>query len=154
MTTQPTPDPIEPLGPTALAPFANSPADALETIFGFDQFRTGQREVVDRLLDGDDCLAVMPTGSGKSLCYQMTAALTQGVTLVVSPLIALMKDQIDALQATGLPVTEINSSMSRATQQERIERMRLGDYKIVYIAPERFRSQSCTFSKASFLCDT
>jgi len=142
MPPTPATEHLEPMGPTALAPFAETPDEALAAIFGFDEFRTGQREVVERLLEGRDALAVMPTGSGKSLCYQLTAALTQGVTLVVSPLIALMKDQIDALEATGLPVTEINSSMSRATQRERIERLRVGDYKVVYVAPERFRSQS------------
>ena len=139
-------EPLEPLGPTALAPFAESPDEGLEKIFGFDDFRKGQREVVEHLLEGDDALVVMPTGSGKSLCYQLTGALTQGVTLVVSPLIALMKDQIDTLRRTGLPATEINSSMSWAEQQERIDRMRVGDYKIVYVAPERFRSDS--FCKA------
>jgi ATP-dependent DNA helicase RecQ len=146
MTSSHAPQTLRPNGPTALARFADSPDEALDEIFGFDEFRPGQRDVVDRLLDGHDCLAVMPTGSGKSLCYQLTAAVTEGVTLVVSPLIALMKDQLDALHETGLPATEINSSMSRREQQDRIEGMRVGDYKIVYIAPERFRSP--TFRRA------
>ncbi len=142
MTQPPDRDLLEPLGATALAPFAASPDEALETIFGFEAFRAGQRRVVDRLVDGGDALAVMPTGSGKSLCYQLTAALTEGVTLVVSPLIALMKDQLDALHQTGLPATEINSSISRRERRRRIEGMRTGDYKIVYVAPERFRSSA------------
>jgi ATP-dependent DNA helicase RecQ len=146
MTLQATPDILRPLGPTALAPFAETADQALEEIFGFDGFRDGQREVVEHLLDGRDALVVMPTGSGKSLIYQLTGALTQGVTLVVSPLIALMKDQVDAVTPTGLPVCAINSSMSRAEQQRRIEGMYVGDYKIVYVAPERFRSP--TFCEA------
>jgi ATP-dependent DNA helicase RecQ len=139
-------DLLRPLGPTALAPFATGPDEALEGIFGFDEFRRGQREVVERLLEGRDALVVMPTGSGKSLCYQLAGALIQGVTLVVSPLIALMKDQVDALALTGLPACAINSSMSRGEQQRRIEGMYVGDYKFVYVAPERFRSP--TFCEA------
>jgi ATP-dependent DNA helicase RecQ len=80
--------------------------------FGFDDFREGQREVVGSILEGKDAVVVMPTGSGKSLCYQLPAMILDGVTLVVSPLIALMKDQVDALQARGLPATFINSSLS------------------------------------------
>ncbi len=146
MTLDATPDILRPLGPTALAPFAETADEALREIFGFEGFRDGQREVVEHLLGGRDALVVMPTGSGKSLVYQLTGALTQGVTLVVSPLIALMKDQVDAMAATGLPVCDINSSMSRAEQQRRIEGMYLGDYKVVYVAPERFRSP--TFCEA------
>ena len=140
MTTPAADDILTPLGPTALAPFAESPDEALETIFGFSSFRDGQRRAIDHLLDGRNALVVMPTGSGKSLCYQLVGAMTQGVTLVVSPLIALMKDQVDALDDTGLPATAINSSMTRAEQQRRIEGMYIGDYKIVYVAPERFNS--------------
>ena len=139
-------DPPQPLGPTALAPFAETPDEALGEIFGHADFREGQRGVVEHLLGGNDGLVVMPTGSGKSLCYQLTGAMTQGVTLVVSPLIALMKDQVDALDQTGLPACEINSSISRREQQARIDGMRRGDYKIVYVAPERFRSS--TFCRA------
>lgn len=133
-------DSLRPLGPTALAPFAQTVDEALLEIFGYDAFRPGQREVVEHLVEGHDALVVMPTGSGKSLCYQLAGALTQGVTLVVSPLIALMKDQVDALASTGLPACAINSSISRAEQQERIAEMHAGDYKLVYVAPERFRS--------------
>lgn len=137
---------LRPLGPTALAPFFESSEEAMAQIFGFSSFRAGQREVVEHLVDGGDALVVMPTGSGKSLCYQLTAALVEGVTLVVSPLIALMKDQVDQLQATGLPATAIHSAISRKEQQERIQAMYLGDYKVVYITPERF--QSPTFCAA------
>src|SRR6056297_2758751 len=112
---------LTPLGPTALAPFATDADEALATIFGFDSFREGQRPVGEHLLSGRDALVVMSTGSGKSLCYQLAATLKQGVTLVISPLIALMKDQVDGLEATGLPAVAIHSSMSRAEQQRRIE---------------------------------
>lgn len=113
---------------------------SLRELFGFDQFREGQEEVINATLAGKDAVVVMPTGSGKSLCYQLPAMLRNGATLVVSPLIALMKDQVDALQARGLPATFINSSINEAEQHKRIEGVRKGQYKLVYVAPERFRS--------------
>src|SRR5918992_1515752 len=118
-------------------------SDAITTLrqhFGFDDFREGQREVIGSILEGKDAVVVMPTGSGKSLCYQLPAMILDGVTLVVSPLIALMKDQVDALQARGLPATFINSSISEPEQRARIDELRRGAHKLVYIAPERFRS--------------
>jgi ATP-dependent DNA helicase RecQ len=121
----------------------HSLADALSSLrkhFGFDDFREGQREVVASILEGKDAVVVMPTGSGKSLCYQLPAMIREGVTLVVSPLIALMKDQVDALRARGLPATFINSSIPEAEQRARIESLRRHEQKLVYIAPERFRS--------------
>jgi ATP-dependent DNA helicase RecQ len=121
--------------------------DAINTLrqhFGFDDFREGQREVVGSILDGKDAVVVMPTGSGKSLCYQLPAMILDGVTLVVSPLIALMKDQVDALQARGLPATFINSSLSETEQHARIDSLRRRAHKLVYIAPERFRSSRFT----------
>jgi ATP-dependent DNA helicase RecQ len=113
---------------------------SLRQHFGFDDFREGQREVIGSILEGKDAVVVMPTGSGKSLCYQLPAMILDGVTLVVSPLIALMKDQVDALLARGLPATFINSSISETEQRARIESLRRGEHKLVYIAPERFRS--------------
>jgi len=113
---------------------------SLRQHFGFDDFREGQREVIGSILEGKDAVVVMPTGSGKSLCYQLPAMILDGVTLVVSPLIALMKDQVDALQARGLPATFINSSISEPEQRARIEALRRREHKLVYIAPERFRS--------------
>ena len=115
-------------------------ATSLRTHFGFDNFREGQREVIESILAGKDVVVVMPTGSGKSLCYQLPAMILDGVTLVVSPLIALMKDQVDALQARGLPATFINSSIPETEQRARIESLRRREHKLVYIAPERFRS--------------
>jgi ATP-dependent DNA helicase RecQ len=108
--------------------------------FGLTSFRPGQREVIETVLAGDDCLCVMPTGGGKSLCYQLPAIVQPGLTLVVSPLIALMKDQVDQLAALGLPATFINSTLTPDEQSQRLERMAAGDYHLVYVVPERFRS--------------
>ena len=115
---------------------------ALEKYFGFREFREPQGEVISEILNGQDVFVLMPTGGGKSLCYQLPAILRDGVTVVVSPLVALMKDQVDALVARGLSATLINSTISTAEQQQRIRRMRAGEFKLVYIAPERFRSRS------------
>jgi ATP-dependent DNA helicase RecQ len=115
---------------------------ALEKYFGFREFREPQGEVISGILNGQDVFVVMPTGGGKSLCYQLPAILLDGVTVVVSPLVALMKDQVDALAARGLSATLINSTISATEQHQRIRRMREGEFKLVYIAPERFRSRS------------
>ncbi|MCI0628675.1 MAG: RecQ family ATP-dependent DNA helicase [Acidobacteria bacterium] len=109
--------------------------------FGFSEFREGQEEIIEAVVAGQDVLAVMPTGSGKSLCYQLPALLFPGVTLVVSPLIALMKDQVDALERRQIPASFINSTLSFAEQQQRITQMREGHLKLVYVAPERFRNR-------------
>ncbi|MEN6556648.1 MAG: ATP-dependent DNA helicase RecQ [Thermoguttaceae bacterium] len=108
--------------------------------FGLTTFRHGQKEVISTVLAGDDCLCVMPTGGGKSLCYQLPSLALDGLTLVVSPLIALMKDQVDQLQSRGLPVTFINSTLSAAEQYARLDRVAAGEFRLVYVAPERFRS--------------
>lgn len=113
---------------------------SLRKHFGFDDFREGQRDVIGSILEGKDAVVVMPTGSGKSLCYQLPAMILDGATLVVSPLIALMKDQVDALLARGLPATFINSSIPESEQRARIEALRRREHKLVYVAPERFRS--------------
>src|SRR6187200_1622343 len=116
-------------------------SDAITTLrqhFGFDDFREGQREVVGSLLEGKDAVVVMPTGSGKSLCYQLPALMLNGATIVVSPLIALMKDQVDALHARELPATFINSSIAEREQWSRIEGLRRGEFKLVYVAPSVF----------------
>jgi len=116
------------------------PLEALEHHFGFREFLAGQEPVVSSLLAGRDTLAVMPTGGGKSLCYQLPAMVMEGVTLVISPLIALMKDQVDGLIRKGVPATMINSTLSPAEQSERLRDLEAGKFKLVYIAPERFRS--------------
>jgi len=118
------------------------PVAALERHFGFREFLPGQEPVVSSLLAGRDTLAVMPTGGGKSLCYQLPAMVMEGVTLVVSPLIALMKDQVDGLVRKGVPATMINSTLTPAEQTERLREMSAGKFKLVYIAPERFRSSA------------
>src|ERR1700736_4229584 len=116
------------------------PQEALDKYFGFREFREPQSEIIAEILAGNDVFVVMPTGGGKSLCYQLPAVLLDGVTVVVSPLIALMKDQVDALLGRGIPATLINSTISFTEQHRRIEQMRAGHFRLVYIAPERFRS--------------
>ncbi len=109
--------------------------------FGLSDFRAGQRQVLETVFAGQDCLCIMPTGGGKSLCFQLPAIAREGTVLVVSPLIALMKDQVDSLLEREIAATYINSSLSPAEQQERISRMAAGQLDLVYIAPERMRSR-------------
>ena len=113
----------------------------LEQHFGFREFLEGQEHVIETILDGQDTLVIMPTGGGKSLCYQFPALALDGITVVVSPLIALMKDQVDALAEKKIPATFINSSLGQSEIDNRISRMQRGDYRLVYIAPERFKSE-------------
>jgi len=112
----------------------------LQSAFGFDSFRPGQQEAIQSLLAGRHTLVVMPTGAGKSLIFQLAALQLDGLTLVISPLIALMKDQVDSLIRRGIPATCINSAMPASEQTERLDHLARGDYRIVYIAPERLRS--------------
>lgn len=120
----------------------HDPLAVLERVFGHRQFLEGQGRIVSALLSGRDALAIMPTGGGKSLCYQLPALIMDGVTVVVSPLIALMKDQVDALQRRGVAAEVINSTVDASVQRERIAALRRGDLKLVYIAPERFRQRA------------
>jgi ATP-dependent DNA helicase RecQ len=124
------------------APLVSDLDAGLKQLFGFDAFRPGQRDVMEATLKGLNALVVMPTGSGKSLCYQLPACVLDGITLVVSPLIALMKDQVDALEQRGIPATYINSSLSPREQRDRMFLIESGKVKLVYIAPERFRNQA------------
>ncbi len=126
-------------------PLANSVEEAL-SLFSYTSLRNGQGEAIQDVLDNKDSLVVMPTGSGKSLCFQIPSCLFDGLTIVVSPLIALMKDQVDALQRKDIPATFINSSLSGDEQNERITAMQSGAYRIVYVAPERFRSTRFTYA--------
>jgi ATP-dependent DNA helicase RecQ len=119
-----------------------TPLEALKKHFGHGGFLEGQDRVIEQITSGRDGLVVMPTGGGKSLCYQLPALCFEGVTLVVSPLIALMKDQVDALVSKGIPATLINSTVAWEDQKERLDGMRTGRYKLVYVAPERFRAES------------
>ena len=109
---------------------------ALKAIFGFDRFRPGQEEIISAVLNGRDCIGVMPTGAGKSLTYQIPARLLGGTTLVVSPLIALMKDQVDAMQEAGIRATFINSSLAPEERRQRLEGLWAGAYELIYAAPE------------------
>ncbi len=111
--------------------------EILKKYYGYDEFRPGQAKVIASLISGKDTLAIMPTGAGKSLCFQVPAMLLPGVTVVVSPLISLMKDQVDALTEQGIPATFINSSLSGAEAGRRLYNLRAGRYKLVYVAPER-----------------
>ena len=120
----------------------HTPEQALKILFGYDSFRAGQKSVIDSILAGRDAFAVMPTGAGKSVCYQIPAVLLPGITLVVSPLISLMQDQVKALNEAGVPAAFINSSLSEKDYNETIRRARQGIYKIIYIAPERLATES------------
>src|SRR5438094_593142 len=120
---------------------ARHPLEVLTARFGFDAFRPGQERVVEALLAGRSALAVFPTGAGKSLCYQLPALLLDGMTIVVSPLIALMKDQIDFLQRGGIDAARLDSSLDAAEQREISDRLRAGALKLLYVAPERFNNE-------------
>lgn len=112
----------------------------LKTHFGYDTFKKGQETLISGILEGRDALGVMPTGAGKSVCYQVPAAVMDGVTLVVSPLISLMKDQVDTLNQSGIPTTFINSTLTAQELNARFRDIAGGRYKLVYVAPERLES--------------
>jgi ATP-dependent DNA helicase RecQ len=112
------------------------PPTVLHPVFGFDTFLPGQEEVIGAVLAGRDCIAVMPTGAGKSLTYQLPARILEGTVLVLSPLISLMKDQVDALLGLGFRAAEINSTLDPEERQLRLAAFRRGEYELVYLAPE------------------
>lgn len=114
--------------------------ELLASYFGYSSFRRGQDETIKNILDGKDTVCIMPTGGGKSLCYQIPALVLEGTTLVISPLISLMKDQVDTLTQNGIPATYINSSISITEANQRIQLAKQGHYKLLYIAPERLDS--------------
>lgn len=115
----------------------HTPEGALKVLFGYDSFRPGQKEVIESILSGRDVFAVMPTGAGKSVCYQIPAMLLPGITLVISPLISLMQDQVKALNEAGVSAAFINSALSENAYFETIRKAQQGLYKILYVAPER-----------------
>jgi ATP-dependent DNA helicase RecQ len=115
---------------------AQPPEEVLKDVFGYDSFRPGQREIIDAVLAGQDCVGVMPTGSGKSLTYQVPAIALGRFALVVSPLIALMKDQVDALTEAGVSATFLNSTLSFDERRERLAAIAAGKHRLVYVAPE------------------
>lgn len=110
----------------------------LKQYFGYDNFRPLQEEIVNHVVAGNDCFVLMPTGGGKSLCYQLPALKFKGMTLVISPLIALMKDQVDALRTCGINAEFINSSLNPGQIEEILTQIKDGKVKILYVAPERF----------------
>jgi len=113
----------------------------MERVFGFHEFRPGQDEILESVLDGSDCLVIMPTGGGKSLCYQVPAFIRPGITLVISPLIALMKDQVDSLRVLDLPVDAVHSLMGLGEQEDTLRKISEGRTRLVYASPERLRNQ-------------
>lgn len=122
---------------------ANAAAlQVLKEKFGYDSFRPGQDQVIDRIMNHENTLAVMPTGGGKSLCYQIPALLLSGITVVVSPLIALMKDQVDALNDNGIAATFINSSITFQEIDYRLDMCARGEVKLLYVAPERLDNEN------------
>lgn len=113
----------------------------LQQYFGYTDFRSGQEELIDAQLAGRDVLGIMPTGGGKSLCYQIPALLSEGITLVISPLISLMKDQVTALKNAGISAAFLNSSLSQEQMRKAMGNMRAGMYKIVYVARSAWRQR-------------
>lgn len=114
----------------------------LKKHFGYDEFRNGQAEIISHILSKQDSLGIMPTGSGKSICYQIPALLFDGVTIVISPLISLMKDQVDSLNQIGIPTTYINSSLTLSEYMQTLDNISYNMYKIIYVAPERLNSET------------
>ncbi len=117
-------------------------SEALKTLFGHDDFREGQEDLIDGLLSGRDVLGIMPTGGGKSVCYQIPAMLLPGIALVISPLISLMKDQVAALREAGVPAAFLNATLTPEQQALALSRAREGRYKLIYVAPERLKAPS------------
>ena len=111
--------------------------EILKHRFGYDTFRLHQEVAIESVLQGKDCVVLMPTGGGKSLCYQIPALMMDGLTVVISPLIALMKDQVDALRANGVEAAFFNSTQSAAEKVPVFQKVRIGELKLLYVAPER-----------------
>ncbi|WP_143962524.1 DNA helicase RecQ [Litoribacter populi] len=124
----------------------NSPIEVLKGFFGYNQFRGNQEAIIKAVLNKKDTIVLMPTGGGKSVCYQVPAMVLDGFTLVISPLIALMKDQVDALNANGIPAAFLNSTQSQSEQRYILQEVEQGKIKLVYVAPERLFSQSAPLS--------
>src|SRR3954453_2858195 len=130
----------------------------LKQHFGYDSFRPLQAEIISDALAGRDVFALLPTGGGKSLCFQLPALMREGLTIVVSPLIALMKDQVDALQASGIPATYLNSTLDREEAKARWRGLHRGEYRMLYVAPERlmldtFLERALNWDIAQFAID-
>src|SRR6201981_2458268 len=133
-------------------------AQPLKKHFGHDQFRPLQREIIHDALAGRDVFVLMPTGGGKSLCFQLPSLIREGLTIVVSPLISLMKDQVDALQTSGIPATYLNSTLDRQGASVRWRGLHRGEYRMLYVAPERlmldtFLERAVNWNIAQFAID-
>ncbi len=130
--------------------------EVLNKYFGYSEFREGQEELIDAILNGRDVMGIMPTGAGKSICFQVPALMLEGITLVISPLISLMKDQVNALTQLGIKSAYINASLSEKQQNAVYAKAQAGQYKIIYVAPERLLtpvfSAFCSKVKISMLC--
>ena len=116
--------------------------EVLKQYFGYDQFRSGQEELINGILQGRDVLGIMPTGAGKSICYQVPSLVLPGITLVISPLISLMMDQVKALNQAGVHAAYINSSLTEGQISKALQLAKEGRYKIIYVAPERLETNS------------
>ena len=124
----------------------------LKTFFGYDSFRVNQQTIVETVLNKKDCLVIMPTGGGKSICFQLPALMFKGVTLVISPLIALMKDQVDGHQANGIAASYFNSSQSNEEQDSIVERVISSELKLLYVAPESLAALHNIISETYISC--
>ena len=118
--------------------------ETLKVYFGYDSFREGQESIINTIMAGRDVLAIMPTGAGKSICYQVSALMLPGITLIISPLISLMQDQVKALNEAGIHASFINSSLSAAQIRVVLDRAVNEQYKIIYVAPERLENWEFT----------
>ena len=134
--------PVSAPAPVSAAPLEQLPdkREVLKRYFGYDQFRDGQETLIDSIISGRDTVGVMPTGAGKSICYQVPALMLPGCTLVISPLISLMKDQVAALKQAGVPAAYLNSSLTARQMELALENALRGAYKIIYVAPERLET--------------
>ena len=119
-----------------------SAEQALKLHFGYDEFRSGQKHIIRKVLEGKDTIGIMPTGGGKSICYQIPAMIMDRITIVISPLVSLMKDQVDSLTTIGIPATFINSTLNARELRERVHNTEQGSYKLLYVSPERLESSS------------
>ena len=127
----------------------------LKQYFGYDDFRQGQLTAIDSILSGTDTVAIMPTGGGKSICFQVPAMMFSGITIVISPLISLMNDQVRALSQCGIPAAYLNTSLDEKVITRVLSEAEKGKYKIIYVAPERLQTQSfralCDKTEISFI---
>ena len=119
-----------------------TPHMILKEYFGYDRFRGGQEKLISRILAGGDVLGIMPTGAGKSICYQVPAMLLRGVTVVVSPLISLMQDQVTALRDAGIPAACLHSNLTQQEYFDTLDAIRAGAVRLIYAAPERLLTES------------